>query len=169
MGAMLSRRFLIKHACFAGLACLIVFATLAEAGAQISSGLLLPFVTVAGGKVSRVLVPERLVVRDDAAWLTLWRRHAGPDSGPPPPVNFDRDMVIALFAGKAPDSAVLAITQIVGSPDRLEVRYTLRETRPLPAAVTDSSAAPFQIVRLVRSSLPVSFVQLKTPQVFRVQ
>jgi hypothetical protein len=168
VGAMLSRRFLIKPACFAGLACLMVFESPAGAGAQISSDHPVPFVMVVEGKVSRVRVPERLVVRDDATWLTLWRRHAGPDSGPPPLVNFDRDMVIALFAGQASDSTVVAVTKIAATLDGLEVRYTLRETRPLLAGVADDSPAPFQIVRLARSSLPVRFVQLKTPPVLRV-
>ena len=167
--AMLSRRFLINPACFAGLACLIAFAPLAEAGAQIQNSHPVPFVIVVEGKVSRVRVPEHLVVRDDGAWLTLWRRHAGPGSGPPPLVNFDRDMVIAVFAGQAPDSTVVAVTKIAATPDGLEVRYTVRETRPLLAGVADDSPAPFQIVRLARSSLPVRFVQLKTPPVLRVQ
>ncbi len=163
----MAKRFLINHGSLAGLACLLALAPLAGVGAQVPSGRAVPFVTIAEGKVSGVRVSERLVIRDDAAWRALWRRHAGPDAGPPPVVAFDRDMVIAVFAGEASDSAVLAITKIAATPDRLEVAYTLRETRPLLAAVATPSAAPFQIVRLARSLLPVGFVQLKTPPVLR--
>ena len=166
---MVTRRFLINHGPRAGLACLLVLAALTGAGAQVPSSRTVPFVTIAEGKISGVRLPERLVIRDDTAWRTLWRRHAGPDAGPPPVVDFNRDMVIAVFAGEASDSAVLAITKIAATPDRLEVAYTLRETRPLPAATANSSTAPFQIVRAARSSLPVGFVQLKTPPVLRVQ
>lgn len=163
----MARRFRINGGPRAWLTCLLVLAAPTGVGAQVPSGRAVPFVTIAEGKISGVRVPERLVIRDDAAWRALWHRHAGPNAGPGPVVDFDRDMVIAVFAGEASDSAILAITKIAATPDRLEVAYTLRDTRPLPAATANSSAAPFQIVRLSRSLLPVGFVQLKTPPVLR--
>ena len=156
-----------KRGTLAGMLVLMVLAGVTGAMAQIPNGHSVPFVTIAEGRVSRVRVPERLVIRDDAGWRVLWRRHADPDAGPPPSVNFDRDMVIAVFAGEASETTVLAITKVSVTPDRLEVTYTLRDTRPLPSATADGSAAPFQMVRLVRSGLPVGFVQLKTPPVLR--
>src|SRR3972149_1675972 len=50
-----------------------------------------PFSTIAAGKISGVRTPTQIVVRDVAAWRSLWARHAGsggvpplPDRAPPP-------------------------------------------------------------------------------------
>ena len=112
-------------------------------------------------------VPEQLVIRDEAAWRALWRRHAGPSAGPAPLVDFGRTMVLAVFAGESPPSAALGIVRITVASDRLAVWYMFRETRPLPAAEIGGSSAPYHIVKLARSSLPVSFFQIATPPVLR--
>src|SRR3990172_11896341 len=76
-----------------------------------------PFTTIAAGKISGVRTPTQIVVRDAAAWRSLWARHAG--SGVvPPAVHFDREMVIAFYAGAQPQSVVLAIHRIVREPER---------------------------------------------------
>jgi hypothetical protein len=76
-------------------------------------------------------------------------------------------MVIAVFAGESPQSAALGIARITVVSDRLAVWYSFRETRPLPAAEVDGASAPYHIVKLGRSSLPVSFFAITTPPVMQ--
>jgi len=85
----------------------------------------------------------------------------------PPAVDFDREMVIAFYAGAQPQSVVLAIHRIVREPERLVVYYMLAATRPLPQPEEGSTITPFQIVRLSRVALPVAFVLRRTPPVLR--
>ncbi len=130
----------------------------AAAGAD---GLDVPFVTVAVGRTSGIHQPLQAVIHDRDAWLALWRRHAGA-AARVPPVDFAREMVIAVFGGAGAGARTVRITRIARGPERLTVWYVVAERRPLPDAGEQTPAAPFHIVRLARSSLPVSFMQAKT-------
>ena len=138
----------------------------ADEPALAQSGPTVPFVTVAQGTASGVHEPAQLVIRDQAAWVTLWGRHRGATRGPVPSVDFNRDMVIAIFADESGTPRQLKIRQITRETDRLEVSYTLAVTGPLPEGEGASRVVPFHIVRLARSTLPVRFVRVKTPQVY---
>ncbi len=153
---------------FAVLLTSIPLLTLPAALAQSQSGSPLPFVSVAAGSVSGVLEPAQLAIRDEAGWRALWHRHAGPGASPPPSMDFRRDMVVALFAGKIPEPASLSIVRVVPAPDRLVVWYTLRSTRPLAGPETGLSSTPFQMIALQRSDVPVDFSQIKTPPMLRL-
>ncbi len=135
-------------------------AALAQVGPAVS------FVTVAEGRTSGVYEPVQVVIRDQVAWLALWRRHMGTVDGPVPVIDFSRDMVIAIFGGESREQRKVTIRRIVREPDRLEVWYTLVAVRPLPNAEDVTPTVPFQIVRLARSPLPVRFLLIKTPQVY---
>ena len=151
----------------AQLLAVMLLGALSPAAAQVPSGAPLPFVTIAAGTTSDIQNPGRLVVRDEAEWHALWRRHGGPAGGAAPRVDFSRDMVVGVFAGEIRGPAAVAIVRVTRDPDRLVVWYTFRDTRPMPAAEGGVPSTPFSIIRLPRSSLPVSFVQVKTPQVLR--
>ncbi len=155
-----------KTAYGAGAFALILLGALAAAASPSPSGPLVPFVTVAKGTTSGVHTPIRLTIHDPESWGRLWVRIMGPGQRPPA-VDFSRDMSIALSPGAAPEPAVLTITRITRGPDRLVVWYTLRQTRPLPEGGGAALSAPFHIVRLARSPLPVEFVFLKTPPILR--
>ncbi len=145
---------------------LLALTVLAGAPAPVQDGPTVPFVTVAAGNSSGIHEPEQLVIRDQATWFTVWRRHIASRALPVPAVDFDRQMIIAMFAGQSRVPRSLTIRRIVQESDRLVVWYTLRDTRPLPDGEGLTPAAPFQIVRLARSRLPVRFSQVKTPQVY---
>jgi len=132
------------------------------ASAQPSSAV--EFVVLAWGTDSGVRTPTQVVIRDAGAWRALWTRHAGAQ-GIPPAVDFDREMVIAIFAGIQPMATRLAISRIVREPDRLVVYYMLREMRPLPQPEEVPTARPFVMVRVARSPLRVDFVVLRTPPI----
>ncbi len=145
-------------------AALAVAAATAPALAQ--NGPTVPFVTVAQGNASRVHEPAQLVIRDQSAWVTLWGRHRGSTKDPLPAVDFNRDMVIAIFADESGTPRQLKIRQITQEADRLEVSYTLAVMGPLPEGEGASRVVPFHIVRVARSALLVRFVRVKTPQVY---
>jgi len=119
-----------------------------------------PYVTVAAGHVSRIRQPMTRVVRDREAWLALWRQHAGRSNLPAPEVDFTRQMVVAVFAGRS-EARKVAVTRIVMEHGRLVVWWGLSDMRPLPDGPT-AMASPFHIVRLSPSPLAVEFRRVKT-------
>lgn len=125
------------------------------------------FVTIAAGQRSAITTPIQVVIRDAAAWVRLWSRHAGAATAHPPAVDFGTEMVIALFAGRASASTAVAVARILYESDRVVVQYTLGERRPLPMGEEGPAATPFHIVRVARSTLPVTFQLLRTPPVLR--
>jgi len=138
----------------------------ANAPALAQTGPTVPFVTVALGTASSVHEPAQLVIHDQATWVTLWSRHRGSTKVPVPSVDFNRDMVIAIFADESGTPRQLKIRRITREAGQLEVWYTLAVLRPLPEGEGASRVVPFHIVRLARSTLPVRFVRVKTPQVY---
>lgn len=143
----------------AGLVCFVLWAGAVAA----ASGSTVPVTTIAAGETSQIHAPAQVVVRDRGTWLGLWRRHAG-GAKAAPAVDFGREMVIALFAGDSSERVTIGITRIVREPDRLVVTYTFAATQRTADAV-GRVVAPFHIVRLARSTLPVVFVLVKLPQV----
>lgn len=134
---------------------------LALPAAATSTGSEVSFVTVAVGQTSGVRQPLQAVIRDRAAWTELWRRHAGP-AATVPAVDFTQEMVLAVFAGAAPVPRAVSIGRIVRENGRLTIWYSVRERLPIPEPEGLPPTAPFHIVRLARSGLPVVFMQAKT-------
>lgn len=152
---------------FAALPTLLVAVAITAGAAQAPTGLPVPFATIAAGKFSRIPMPTTLVVRTQAEWADLWRRAAGPGGAAPPAVDFRREMVAAVFGGQVSEPAAMAITRIARTSDRLIIWYTLTFTRPPLDGGATVSFAPFHIVRLALSPLPVEFVQSETPPMLR--
>lgn len=151
----------------AGLLTLLMLIAPGTAASQTPAGSPVPFVTIAAADISHMHEPGQLVIRDQAGWADLWRRVAGPGGPPPPPVDFHRDMLIGVFAGQISEPATVAISRIMRTSDRLVIWYAVKHTRPPLDGGGTFSSAPFHIVRLARSPLPVEFFQVKTPQVLR--
>jgi uncharacterized membrane protein len=113
--------------------------------------------TLARGTSSRILEPRRVVVREPAEWAALWAEHAGPEA-PVPPVDFDADMVAAVFAGRRePASPLVAIESVRVEPE--QVTFLVAEA-PAPASrgQTGDAAAPFHIATLARAGGRVVFM-----------
>jgi protease stability complex PrcB-like protein len=75
-----------------------------------------------------------------------------------PPVDFSRDMVVALFMGERPTGGfAIEVTRIERTDSGLSVHY--RTTRPDPAAMQPQALTqPFHLIALPRSDDPVTFV-----------
>lgn len=103
-----------------------------------------------------------VVVRDAAAWNSLWTDHAGAGLGnrPVPPVDFARNMVVAVYLGAAGTCDTLSIDNVKKKegPSRIEV--TWRHTPPAPGTACVAAIVNHAVlITLPQSSLPVEFVQ----------
>lgn len=143
--------------CALAVSCALAAVGMSGAGADLS------LTTLAQGSRSRVTETMEVVVRAPAEWATLWTRHAGPGVAAPP-VDFARDMVVAVFLGRRPTSGVgVQITAVheTGAGRDLEVTYqefdAAAGTMRRPVITT-----PFHIVSLPRSEMAVRFRQTAT-------
>lgn len=138
---------------------------LAASFAQAQDGTPVQFETIAAGRQTRVRDAGRYVIRDQAVWVALWKRHAG--TGAAPAVDFAREMVIAIFAGESQVPRALLVRSITRDAGGLAVSYALGDARP----IIDTEGLPrsnaFAIVRLAASPLPVRFLQVKTAPIVR--
>ena len=155
----------MRHGAYGvGVCVLILLGALTAAASPAPSGPPVPFVTIARGTTSRLHAPIRLVIHDARTWNRLWTQILNPRQGTPV-VDFARDMAIAIASGPVPEGTTLTITRITRVSGRLLVWYTLSPTRPDGAG--GNASAPFHVVRVARSPLPVEFVFLKTPPILR--
>jgi hypothetical protein len=129
---------------------------------QGASANVVSFKTVETGPTSGIREATWLAVRDAAAWTELWRRHVGTAARPAPAVDFEREMVIAVFAGESVWSNGLAIIRVVRDVDRLVVHYAMEDMKSLPISQAVVPAMPFHIVRIPRSTVPVWFSLMKS-------
>jgi hypothetical protein len=119
----------------------------------------LPLTQIEHNRHSHVQVDQNLVVRDQAAWATLWASHAGAGVAVPA-VDFGKSMVLAVFMGTMPhgcydtsitdaylDSGVLKVIRVDNVP--------LRNSTVL---CTQSVIYPSHIVTVARTDAPVQFV-----------
>jgi VWFA-related protein len=71
--------------------------------------------------------PEQVVARTDAEWQALWQRHAPGRSAPP--VDFSKNMVVAVFLGSRPSGGYqVQITGVRTEGNALVVQWS--ESRP---------------------------------------
>ncbi len=116
-----------------------------------------PFTTIAMGERSGILQPKNVVVRTAGEWARLWQRHDAGDAGKRPSIDFNRDMVIAVFRGQRPTAGYgVRITDVRQTPDELQVH--VRERRPDTGAVlAQVQTYPYVMIRLPKKDLPVRF------------
>jgi len=116
------------------------------------------FETIDKGTQSGYHKRGSLVIKDQAGWENVWNLHTSNLDQIPhvPEVDFNTDMVIAIFRGEFPSSGFYTeITNIAESKDKLEV--TVTETNDLQGMLLDVMTYPYHIVKLRRSDLPVEF------------
>lgn len=110
------------------------------------------FTTLARGSHSGITAQEATLITTFAEWEALWRRHASPFDPPPspPPVDFSKSSVIALFAGERPTGGYsLRITEAELQGESL--RVSALELRPTPGTlVTQSLTQPYHMVAVPR-------------------
>jgi hypothetical protein len=109
-----------------------------------------PLHTIAKGVRSGIREPAQFVIRSQGEWQKLWRQHTstGTVPAPLPTVDFNKELVAAVFLGEKPtggysveiSSAELSDTSLI---------ISVKETSPGPGAiVTQGFNQPFHIVRI---------------------
>jgi hypothetical protein len=123
----------------------------------------LPFEDLTEAEYFTVPHPATVAIKDDAAWNQLWEdywtRQDSLGKTPPPAVDFEQDMVIAVFWGCSYSyygcySWADAIERIITRSGRIEVHVG-----PLPdLGGCDMNVCPLQVVKMRKSDLPVVFI-----------
>lgn len=112
--------------------------------------------TIAKGEDSRLVEPRRFVIRDSQAFAAVWTAHAGTDTGMPR-VDFDAQMVVAVFAGERPTPGFgIAVTGTQRDSDALVV--LVEETSPGSSGVAAQVlTSPYHIAAIPRDDGEVRF------------
>ncbi len=109
------------------------------------------FRSLSKGYRSGVRAPLQIVARNQDEWTALWRQHVSSDSifRPPPTIDFDKEVVVALFLGDKPTGGYdVQISRAEQSSESLTIYY--REKSPSPGSmVTQALTQPFHIVRII--------------------
>lgn len=122
-----------------------------------------PFTVLDIGQFSGVDTAQNVDIQDDVAWNALWAQHAG---GTPPPIDFSKSVVVAVFLGPRASTAFsvridwigkIHATALVG-PDGPElfdihVEYVEEEKQGKHCVFSDIITTPFVIAVVDRPVL----------------
>jgi len=113
------------------------------------------FRTIDKGVQSAIDVQRQVVVRTLPDWTTLWKQHTS--DRPVPPVDFGREMVIAVFMGSRPTAAYsVEVASVEARDGKTVVSY--RELAPARDAMTAQIlTSPYHIVAVPMIAGEVSF------------
>ncbi|MBC3880860.1 hypothetical protein H8K35_01920 [Undibacterium sp. LX40W] len=130
------------------------------------------FVEISGQKIgfdviektsnSMIQTPRALVVKDQAAWSTLWQEHNAVINRPLPTIDFSKKMLIAVFTGSKPNGCY-------GDPEitvwrynkRINVSYLDGQPPLAPETLcTMAIVSPAQIMMIDRSDESVDFTTI---------
>jgi hypothetical protein len=123
----------------------------AETGAAPSNPV--EFLSIIKGYRSGVREPLQVVIRSEAEWLELWRKHSNDLYTTPPVVLFDQEIVAAIFLGEKPTGGYdVTIVRAERNGDELVIYY--QEKAPAPGSiVTQAFMQPFHIVRFLSKDI----------------
>jgi hypothetical protein len=114
------------------------------------------FRMIAKGTNSRFSVHREFVVRRAAPWHLTWYEHTG--SHEPPAVDFDREMVVGVFAGKRPAGDSVEIVSVTREGNDLAVRYREHTASGGRAVSTPATVSPFHIVAIPSDAATIKFI-----------
>ncbi|MDZ4834851.1 MAG: hypothetical protein SGJ27_13820 [Candidatus Melainabacteria bacterium] len=120
----------------------------------------LPVHTIEKGTKSGIKTPERLSIKEDGEWRTLWRRHRTGSlrSDAAPSVDFDHCMVLAAFQGEGTTNAgMVNIDRVKVLTDKVMVFVNESDTDTPSGGNDKSTSSSFHIVKVGKSTLPVVF------------
>jgi hypothetical protein len=105
---------------------------------------------------SLVLEPRKVIIRDETAYRQLWRLHHSNQSDAPP-VNFNEEMVVAIFLGEQTTGGYsVNIDKITESTQGLQVNYSITQPNP-DEIVIQMLTAPTHWVVIKKIDAPVNF------------
>ena len=107
------------------------------------------FQSVLKGYRSGVKEPQQTVVRSEAEWTALWRKHSNDLYTTPPTVLFDQEVVAAIFLGEKNTGGYdVTILRAERSGDELVIYYQEKAPAPGSGLLTLAFMQPFHIVRI---------------------
>jgi protease stability complex PrcB-like protein len=111
--------------------------------------------TIDKGGQSAIDGRREVVVRTSPDWTALWKQHTS--DKPVPPVDFEREMVVAVFMGSRPTAGYsVEVTSAEARNGTVVVTY--RELAPSRDAVTAQIlTSPYHIVAVATKGGEVSF------------
>jgi hypothetical protein len=122
----------------------------------------LSFTDIDKGFTSGLRGRNFLLIRSPKEWKELWARHASGFIPPPPlpPVDFDKEMVLAVSSGeKATGGYGIEIAKIEALQPKRVLLITLVDSKPPADAITTQALTqPYHIVKLKRVDLEPTFV-----------
>lgn len=109
------------------------------------------------GNYSNISRARQLIIMDKHDWLSFWRIHSGNQKLRRPRINFDRDMVIAVFAGQQPsDGYGLEVESVSKKDEIITVEFSFH-VPPDNAAVSLTPTQPYIIIKIPRHDGQIKF------------
>lgn len=129
-------------------------------------GSAISFESVVDDAMSGVQSPKNVVIRDLAAWETLWAEH-GAKRVPAPPlpkVDFSKSMLLGVFLGEgAGGCRQVGVAKVSVRADKISVDYEERDIGLATICIAVMSS-PMNVVAVERSDAQVEFVNIKPVQ-----
>lgn len=124
-----------------------------------SSAVIVPFTKLVQGTQSTIEKRVNYFITSTTQLSELWKMIDA--AGTPPKVDFKKDAVIAVFAGRQPTTGyAIEVSKVLDSSSRM-VSITL--AKPDGAcAPTQSSSSPYEIVAVPVTSLPLAHQDIVT-------
>lgn len=118
--------------------------------------MLVDFNTIARGEDSGYMKASQIVIENEEQWADLWEKHISniEPSPPLPEVDFNREMVIAVFSGEKPTSGYpVEIVSVETKPSKIKdhdlLIVKIRQRQPgKHEVVMDVMTQPNHIIKL---------------------
>jgi hypothetical protein len=117
-----------------------------------------PFRTITSGSASLITRRYDLIARTNGTWHVIWYKHRG--TYEPPPIDFGREMVVAVFTGRRSNASAVHIVSVTYETMALVVRYSVPADGGLGATI---ETTPFHILALPADHTVVKFIEVPDP------
>ncbi len=133
--------------------------SLATVSESQTSTVAVPFTPLASGSRSTVVDRVNYFITSATQLSELWKMVDA--TGTPPKIDFTKDAVIAVFAGKQPTAGyAIEVSKVLDSSSRL-VSITI--AKPDGSCITGQSlTAPYEIVAVPATTLPLAHEDIMT-------
>ncbi len=116
------------------------------------------FKIIANGQYSNISLTRELVIKNKKDWQRLWEIHSGNQKKKRPRINFDDNMVIAIFAGQQPSGGyALGVSSLKSLDENLTVSVTFTEP-PQNEQVSLALTQPYIFISTAKVDGKVTFV-----------
>lgn len=133
-----------------------------------ASGTVLATESIGSAVFSGVTSARNVVVKDKAAWASLWAEtHKYQSSAPAlPEIDFDSKMVIGVYQGEHPNACHYArITKVAVDGDKLVVNYSEHDNL-IAMMCIQAISSPYHLVTVARTNAAVEFANITANKLY---